>query len=134
MRGRKPARDSKPGAYEGTNVRVYRARIELPLDDAVFLNSVYRGQYPTEEGLLPYGQPTEADARKALSIAESVVSHVKDARGKLANQIALHCEITIRNYPCLNPKISPPRPPVCVRNAQAGKESPTLIKPEKPSD
>jgi len=61
-------------------------RIQLPLDDAVFLNSVYRGRYPTEEGLLPYGEPTEADARRALSIAESVIRHVKDALGKLANQ------------------------------------------------
>jgi len=36
----------------------------------------------------------------------------------------------------LIPKISPPSPqrsPVCVRNAQAGKELPTLIKPEEPS-
>jgi HEPN domain-containing protein/predicted nucleotidyltransferase len=61
-------------------------RIQLPLDDVVFLNSVYRGRYPTEEGLLPYGEPTEADARRALSIAESVIRHVKDALGKLANQ------------------------------------------------
>jgi HEPN domain-containing protein/predicted nucleotidyltransferase len=61
-------------------------RIELPLDDAVFLNSVYRGRYPAEEGLLPYGEPTGADARRALGIAESVIRHVKDALGKLANQ------------------------------------------------
>jgi HEPN domain-containing protein/predicted nucleotidyltransferase len=61
-------------------------QIELPLDDAIFLNSVYRGRYPTEEGLLPYGEPTEADARKALSIAESMIRHVKDALGTLGNQ------------------------------------------------
>ena len=37
----------------------------------------------------------------------------------------------------LNPRISPPRPPrppVCVRNAQAGKESPTLIRSEELPD
>lgn len=61
-------------------------RIDLPLDDAIFLNSVYRGRYPTEEGLLPYGEPTEADARRALSIGESVIRHVKDALGKFAKQ------------------------------------------------
>ncbi len=61
-------------------------RIEMPLDDAVYLNSVYRGRYPTEEGLLPYGEATEADARKALSIAESVIRHLEGVLGKSANQ------------------------------------------------
>ena len=40
-----------------------------------------------------------------------------------------------RDISLLKPEISPPRPPrapVCVRNAQAGKESPTLIISEEP--
>lgn len=61
-------------------------RIEMPLDDAVFLNSVYRGRYPTEEGLLPYGEPTEADARRALNIAETVIRHLEGVLGRAANQ------------------------------------------------
>ncbi len=62
-------------------VVVAGTRVELPLDDAIFLNSVYRGRYPTEEGLLPYGEPTEPDARRALTIAEGVIRHLKDALG-----------------------------------------------------
>ncbi len=46
---------------------------ELPggisLDDAVFLNSIYRGRYPTEEGLLPHGEPSSEEASRAVSIA-----------------------------------------------------------------
>ena len=61
------------------------ARTEIPLDDSVFLNSVYRGRYPTEEGLLPYGEPTEADARRALSIAESAIRHLEGVLGNSAN-------------------------------------------------
>jgi len=47
--------------------------VGLPMDAAVFLNSVYRGRYPTEEGLLPHGEPTEEDARQALNAAETLV-------------------------------------------------------------
>jgi hypothetical protein len=39
----------------------------------VFLNSIYRGRYPTEEGLLPRGEPTQADARRAVAAADAVV-------------------------------------------------------------
>jgi HEPN domain-containing protein/predicted nucleotidyltransferase len=53
-------------------------------DEAVFLNSVYRGRYPTEEGLLPHGEPTEADARRALSAAETLLSQVKGAITKFS--------------------------------------------------
>ena len=47
--------------------------VGLPMDAAVFLNSVYRGRYPTEEGLLPHGEPTEEDARQALNAAETLM-------------------------------------------------------------
>jgi len=56
--------------------------LSLAPDDAVFLNRVYRGRYPTEEGLLPHGAPTEADARRALSAAETQLSQVKGAPSK----------------------------------------------------
>jgi HEPN domain-containing protein/predicted nucleotidyltransferase len=51
--------------------------VGLPMDDAVFLNSVYRGRYPTEEGLLPHGEPTGEDARRALRAAETVLEHLR---------------------------------------------------------
>lgn len=56
-------------------------KISLETDEAVFLNSVYRGRYPTEEGLLPYGEPTQGDAQRAhtgarvlIESAESVLA------------------------------------------------------------
>lgn len=52
--------------------------VDLSMDDAVFLNSVYRGRYPTEEGLLPHGEPSEVDARRALTAAEGLVRRVTE--------------------------------------------------------
>lgn len=51
--------------------------IGLSMDDAVFLNSIYKGRYPTEEGLLPLGEPLKADAVKAAG------EFVKAVRGIL---------------------------------------------------
>jgi HEPN domain-containing protein/predicted nucleotidyltransferase len=46
--------------------------VELSVDDAVLLNSIYKGRYPTEDGLLPYGEPTRADAERATAAADAV--------------------------------------------------------------
>jgi HEPN domain-containing protein/predicted nucleotidyltransferase len=51
--------------------------VNLPIDDAVYLNSVYRDRYPTEEGLLPHGEPAEEESRHAVDIAEKLVSQIK---------------------------------------------------------
>lgn len=48
-------------------------RMELDVDDAVFLNSIYKGRYPSEEGLLPYGEPTDQDARRAVESAARIL-------------------------------------------------------------
>ena len=45
----------------------------LTVDDAVLLNSVYRGRYPTEEGLLPYGEPRAEDAQRIASAARALL-------------------------------------------------------------
>jgi HEPN domain-containing protein/predicted nucleotidyltransferase len=42
---------------------------QISTDDAVFLNSVYRGRYPAAEGLLPRGEPTREEASRALAAA-----------------------------------------------------------------
>ena len=55
--------------------------IDLEVEDAVFLNSIYKGRYPSEEGLLPYGEPTEQDARRAVSAAENAFRSMKKAIG-----------------------------------------------------
>lgn len=53
--------------------------VKLTLNDEEidFIDSVYRGRYPGEEGLLPIGMPTKKDAKKALQIAEKLVKQVK---------------------------------------------------------
>jgi HEPN domain-containing protein/predicted nucleotidyltransferase len=55
--------------------------VGLTMDDAVFLNSVYRGRYPTEEGLLPHGEPTKEDAVRALQAAEAFLKDLRSALG-----------------------------------------------------
>lgn len=51
--------------------------IGLSIDEAVFLNSIYKGRYPTEEGLLPHGEPTREDAEKATASARQVIKNSK---------------------------------------------------------
>lgn len=46
--------------------------IDLSEEDAVFLNSVYKSRYPSALGLLPSGEPIQADAEKALSITKII--------------------------------------------------------------
>jgi len=47
-------------------------KIDLNVDEAVFLNSIYKGRYPSEEGLLPQGEPTVEDAKRAVKLALQV--------------------------------------------------------------
>ena len=49
----------------------------LSMEDAVYLNSVYKGRYPTEEGLLPLGEPSRGDAERAVLAAESIIERLK---------------------------------------------------------
>lgn len=42
-------------------------------EDMDFIDSIYRGRYPAEEGLLPIGEPTREDAIKAVKIASEVI-------------------------------------------------------------
>ncbi|MBI4638080.1 MAG: HEPN domain-containing protein [Candidatus Rokubacteria bacterium] len=52
-------------------------QVGLAMDDAVFLNSIYRGRYPTEEGLLPHGEATAKDARRAVGAAAAALRDVR---------------------------------------------------------
>lgn len=56
--------------------------IGLTIDDAVLLNSIYRGRYPTEEGLLPYGEPSSEDTQKAVSAAKTLIEKLSDLFGE----------------------------------------------------
>jgi HEPN domain-containing protein len=51
--------------------------LELEMDDAVYLNSIYRGRYPTEEGLLPHGEASSEDARRALKAASTIMTQLQ---------------------------------------------------------
>jgi HEPN domain-containing protein/predicted nucleotidyltransferase len=54
-------------------------KVGLDTEDAVFLNSVYKGRYPSEEGLLPHGEPTTEEAARAVSVAERVFAEARAA-------------------------------------------------------
>lgn len=52
-------------------------QIALTTDDAVYLNSIYRGLYPTEEGLLPRAEPSDEDASRAVRVATRSLGHIE---------------------------------------------------------
>jgi HEPN domain-containing protein/predicted nucleotidyltransferase len=45
---------------------------DLEMEEAIFLNSIYKGRYPAEEGLLPKGEPRLEEARRALDAAKKL--------------------------------------------------------------
>jgi len=51
----------------------YGVGVEITDEDAVFMESVYRGRHPAGEGLLPTGDPTAEDAERAIQIAEKAI-------------------------------------------------------------
>ncbi len=54
----------------------YHISTGLKDEDMVFLDSIYRGRYPAEEGLLPLGEPAEEEAKRAVLIAEIVTDKI----------------------------------------------------------
>ena len=52
-------------------------------EDAIFLNSIYRARYPSQAGLLPFGEPLDRDAVQSLQIAKKVTGWVKTIIGKM---------------------------------------------------
>ena len=46
-------------------------------EDVVFIDNVYRGRYPAEAGLLPLGDPSEADAQKILGLADQIFNETQ---------------------------------------------------------
>jgi HEPN domain-containing protein len=49
----------------------------VSVEELDFLNRVYRFRYPPDIGLLPYGEPTEKDAQRALGIAEKIFTQAR---------------------------------------------------------
>lgn len=52
-------------------------KITLKDEEIDFIDSIYRGRYPGEEGLLPLGAPTQKDTKKALQIAHKVAKQIE---------------------------------------------------------
>ena len=52
--------------------------VNLTMDDAIFLNSIYKGRYPTEEGLLPHGEPSREDTEQAISAAKKLIEKLSN--------------------------------------------------------
>jgi HEPN domain-containing protein/predicted nucleotidyltransferase len=59
--------------------RAFKLRLALPEDDIVFMDTIYRGRYPVEAGLLPEGEPTADQAKRAVKIA---LRHTAAPRGR----------------------------------------------------
>ena len=54
----------------------YNLRIVCEDEDMDFMDSIYRGRYPAEEGLLPLSAPDTEDASRAFRIAEDILSQL----------------------------------------------------------
>lgn len=52
--------------------------VNLTMDDAIFLNSIYKGRHPTEEGLLPHGEPSRKDTEQAISAAKKLIEKLSN--------------------------------------------------------
>lgn len=52
--------------------RDYHIDISITEDDLIFMDSIYRGRYPGEVGLLPLGIPQKIDGERALRIAKEI--------------------------------------------------------------
>jgi HEPN domain-containing protein len=57
----------------------YKIRITLCDEELLFIDGIYRGRYPAEAGLLPLGEPSKADAEKAVDIAKRVYRNTETA-------------------------------------------------------
>jgi HEPN domain-containing protein/predicted nucleotidyltransferase len=62
----------------------YKIRFSISEEETVFIDSIYRGRYPIETGLLPLGEPSTEDAEKAVSIAKRTVKTAKSILKKKA--------------------------------------------------
>jgi HEPN domain-containing protein/predicted nucleotidyltransferase len=55
----------------------YRVKFPLSDEEIVFLDSIYRGRYPVDEGLLPLGDPSQHDAQKAVTLSQKMLNRTR---------------------------------------------------------
>jgi HEPN domain-containing protein len=55
----------------------YNIQIGLSDEEVVFIDNIYKGRYPAESGLLPFGEPSGSDADKAANLAKRIFEEMK---------------------------------------------------------
>ncbi|GAB4220077.1 MAG: hypothetical protein Kow00102_05970 [Spirochaetota bacterium] len=55
----------------------YTVHVSLTDDEIIFIDSIYKGSYPADTGLLPLGKPDREDALRATQIASRIVEEMK---------------------------------------------------------
>ncbi len=50
----------------------YHINLVMSEEDLIFMDSIYRGRYPGEVGLLPLGIPEKSDGERAVKIAKEI--------------------------------------------------------------
>jgi HEPN domain-containing protein len=55
----------------------YSIKIGLSDEEIVLIDNIYKGRYPAESGLLPFGEPSESDAEKAVDLAKRIFNEMK---------------------------------------------------------
>ena len=55
-----------------------KIRFTITDEEIEFINSIYEGRYPSEAGLLPYGQPSNEDAERAVKIADKIYKNISN--------------------------------------------------------
>ena len=55
----------------------YKTKFPLSDEEIVFLDSIYRGRYPVDEGLLPLGDPSQRDAQEAVSLGKKLLKSAR---------------------------------------------------------
>ena len=74
----KPPRIHNIKVLKDTAENASGSTLDISVEEANFLNELYvETRYPPDIGLLPYGEPTEEDARKAMEIAQRVFTQVE---------------------------------------------------------
>ena len=59
----------------------YRLPLQLQPEDVDFIDEIYLGRYPAESGLLPLGEPTAADAGRAIALAAQTIRALRGLDG-----------------------------------------------------
>ena len=56
----------------------YNIHVDIADEEITFIDSIYKGRYPAETGLLPLGEPSKKDAEKVLGIAKRIVKGIQE--------------------------------------------------------